>query len=162
MKKLIIPNTVIDQALDISITNKHTVLILKQNTTGEVTYQVANYDHQANYIRQVIAELHYSNGSKIHNDLFHFESDPKIRALMKKAKKIRKLQEEFLPEIEKSENENKEWHKRFRMMKIKYELDNYKIAAITGNKYNSVRSTTQPSKELPRNLKLAVWISEQE
>ena len=161
MEKLFIPTKIIDEALGLSITNDHTVLILKQ-INGELFTRVADYDELGSHRIQVVAELHHRNGSKIHNDQFHFESDPKIRALIKKAKKIRKRQKALGIKNDKFEKENKEWHKRFRIMKIKYELDNSKIAEITGNKYNSVRSTTQPNKDFPRNLKLAVWISEQE
>lgn len=36
------------------------------------------------------------------------------------------------------------------------------IAEVTGNTYDSVRSTTRPNaKVFPRNLKLAVWVFEE-
>lgn len=52
------------------------------------------------------------------------------------------------------------WHKRFKAMKSGLGLTNSDIADITGNSADSVKSVTQPNKEIPRWLKLAIVIYE--
>ena len=52
------------------------------------------------------------------------------------------------------------WHNRFKAMKSGLGLTNSDIADITGNSANSVKSVTQPNKEIPRWLKLAIVIYE--
>jgi len=45
-------------------------------------------------------------------------------------------------------------------MKSALKLTNVDISEITGNTYDSVKSTTQPNKPFPRNLKLAIVVYE--
>ena len=52
------------------------------------------------------------------------------------------------------------WHNRFKAMKLGLGLTNSDIADITGNSADSVKSVTQPNKEIPRWLKLAIVIYE--
>lgn len=52
------------------------------------------------------------------------------------------------------------WHERFKAMKSGLELTNSDIADITGNSADSVKSVTQPNKEIPRWLKLAIVVYE--
>lgn len=52
------------------------------------------------------------------------------------------------------------WHNRFKAMKSGLGLTNSDIADITGNSADSVKSVTQPNKEIPRWLKLAIVIYE--
>jgi len=52
------------------------------------------------------------------------------------------------------------WHDRFKAMKSGLELTNSDIAEITGNSADSVKSVTQPNKEIPRWLKLAIVVYE--
>jgi len=52
------------------------------------------------------------------------------------------------------------WHSRFKAMKKGLNLTNSDIADIIGNSADSVKSVTQPNKELPRWLKLAIVIYE--
>jgi len=52
------------------------------------------------------------------------------------------------------------WHDRFKAMKTGLKLTNSDIADITGNSADSVKSVTQPNKEIPRWLKLAIVIYE--
>lgn len=52
------------------------------------------------------------------------------------------------------------WHDRFKAMKSGLELTNSDIADITGNSADSVKSVTQPNKEIPRWLKLAIVVYE--
>ena len=52
------------------------------------------------------------------------------------------------------------WHNRFKAMKLGLGLTNSDIADITGNSSDSVKSVTQPNKEIPRWLKLAIVIYE--
>ena len=52
------------------------------------------------------------------------------------------------------------WHDRFKAMKKGLGYTNSDIAEITGNSSDSVKSTTQPNKELPRWLKLSIVIYE--
>lgn len=52
------------------------------------------------------------------------------------------------------------WHKRFKAMKLELGLTNSDIADITGNSADSVKSVTQPNKEIPRWLKLAIVVYE--
>ena len=52
------------------------------------------------------------------------------------------------------------WHSRFKAMKSGLGLNNPDIAQITGNSSDSVKSVTQPNKEIPRWLKLAIVVYE--
>jgi hypothetical protein len=52
------------------------------------------------------------------------------------------------------------WHDRFKAMKKGLGYTNSDISEITGNSPDSVKSTTQPNKELPRWLKLSIVIYE--
>ena len=52
------------------------------------------------------------------------------------------------------------WHDRFKAMKKGLGLTNSDIANIIGNTSDSIKSTTQPNKELPRWLKLAIVVFE--
>lgn len=52
------------------------------------------------------------------------------------------------------------WHERFKAMKKDLRLTNSDIAEITGNSADSVKSVTQPNKEIPRWLKLAIVVHE--
>lgn len=52
------------------------------------------------------------------------------------------------------------WHERFKEMKRQLGYTNADIAKITGNTSDSIKSSTQPNKEIPRWLKLAIVISE--
>ena len=52
------------------------------------------------------------------------------------------------------------WHDRFKAMKRHLNLTNSDISEITGNTYNSVKTTTQPNKDLPRWARLAVVVFE--
>ena len=52
------------------------------------------------------------------------------------------------------------WHERYKAMKLGLELTNSDIADITGNSADSVKSVTQPNKEIPRWLKLAIVVYE--
>jgi hypothetical protein len=52
------------------------------------------------------------------------------------------------------------WHDRFKAMKSGLGLTNSDIAEITGNSADSVKSVTQPNKEIPRWLKLAIVVYE--
>lgn len=52
------------------------------------------------------------------------------------------------------------WHERYRAMKSALKLTNADIAEITGNSADSVKSVTQPNKDLPRWLKLAIVVYE--
>jgi len=52
------------------------------------------------------------------------------------------------------------WHERYKEMKSGLGLTNSDIAEITGNSADSVKSVTQPNKEIPRWLKLAIVVYE--
>lgn len=52
------------------------------------------------------------------------------------------------------------WHKRFKAMKSGLGFTNSDIAEITGNSADSVKSVTQPNKEIPRWLKLSIVVYE--
>lgn len=52
------------------------------------------------------------------------------------------------------------WHQRFKEMKDGLDYTNSDIAVITGNTPDSIKSSTQPKKEIPRWLKLAIVIYE--
>jgi DNA-binding XRE family transcriptional regulator len=52
------------------------------------------------------------------------------------------------------------WHNRFKAMKSGLGLTNSDIAEIIGNSTDSVKSVTQPNKEIPRWLKLAIVVYE--
>ena len=52
------------------------------------------------------------------------------------------------------------WHNRYKAMKTGLGLTNSDIAEITGNSSDSVKSVTQPNKEIPRWLKLAIVVFE--
>ena len=53
-----------------------------------------------------------------------------------------------------------DWHNRFKSMKKDLGYKNKDIAGIIGNTEDSVKSTTQPNKDIPRWLKLAIVIYE--
>lgn len=52
------------------------------------------------------------------------------------------------------------WHERLKAMKKGLKLNNRDISEITGNTYDSIKSTTQPNKDIPRWLRLAVVVYE--
>ena len=52
------------------------------------------------------------------------------------------------------------WHERFKEMKKGLGYTNSDIAEITGNTADSIKSSTQPNKEMPRWLKLAIVVYE--
>jgi len=52
------------------------------------------------------------------------------------------------------------WHKRYKAMKKGLGYTNSDIANITGNTTDSIKSTTQPNKDIPRMLKLAIVVFE--
>ena len=52
------------------------------------------------------------------------------------------------------------WHKRYKAMKSGLGLTNSDISDITGNSADSVKSVTQPNKEIPRWLKLSIVVYE--
>ena len=52
------------------------------------------------------------------------------------------------------------WHNRYKTMKSALKLTNADISDIIGNTADSVKSTTQPNKDLPRWLKLAIVVYE--
>jgi hypothetical protein len=52
------------------------------------------------------------------------------------------------------------WHKRFKAMKSGLGMKNADIAEIIGNTPDSVRSVTQPNRDIPRWLKLAIVVYE--
>lgn len=52
------------------------------------------------------------------------------------------------------------WHERYKEMKSGLGLTNSDIAQIIGNSADSVKSVTQPNKEIPRWLKLAIVVYE--
>ncbi len=53
-----------------------------------------------------------------------------------------------------------DWHNRFKEMKKGMGYTNSDIAEITGNTKDSIKTTTQPNKDLPRWLKLSIVIYE--
>ncbi len=53
-----------------------------------------------------------------------------------------------------------DWHERYKAMKSALGLTNADIGEIIGNSADSVKTVTQPNKELPRWLKLAIVIYE--
>jgi hypothetical protein len=52
------------------------------------------------------------------------------------------------------------WHKRFKAMKLYMSWTNADIAEITGNTPESVATITQPSRDFPRSLKVAIVVFE--
>ena len=52
------------------------------------------------------------------------------------------------------------WHERYKAMKSALKLTNADISDIIGNTPDSVKSTTQPNKDLPRWLKLVIVVYE--
>ena len=52
------------------------------------------------------------------------------------------------------------WHERYKAMKKELGLSNSDIAEIIGNSADSVKSVTQPNKEITRWLKLAIVVHE--
>ena len=52
------------------------------------------------------------------------------------------------------------WHDRFKAMKKTLGLNNQDIADITELNYNSIKNQTQPNKDIPKWLKLAIVIFE--
>ena len=53
-----------------------------------------------------------------------------------------------------------DWHSRYKAMKSALKLTNADISDIIGNTPDSVKSTTQPNKDLPRWSKLAIVVFE--
>lgn len=51
-----------------------------------------------------------------------------------------------------------DWHRKFKEMKSELGLTNSDIAEIIGNSADSVKSVTQPKKDIPRWLKLGIVI----
>jgi len=52
------------------------------------------------------------------------------------------------------------WHNRYKEMKKNLGYTNNDIAEIIGNTPDSIKSSTQPNKDIPRWLKLAIVIFE--
>ncbi len=52
------------------------------------------------------------------------------------------------------------WHKRYREMKKGLGYTNLDIAEITGHTPDTIKSITQPNREFPRWMKLAIVIYE--
>jgi DNA-binding XRE family transcriptional regulator len=52
------------------------------------------------------------------------------------------------------------WHKRFKQMKKELGYTNNDIAEITELNYDSIKNQTQPNKDIPKWLKLAIVIFE--
>ena len=52
------------------------------------------------------------------------------------------------------------WHKRFKAMKKVLGYTNKDIAEITDLSYDSIKNQTQPNKDIPKWLKLAIVIFE--
>lgn len=52
------------------------------------------------------------------------------------------------------------WNERYKAMKKALGYTNKDIAEITGNSTDSIKSVTQPNKEIPRWLKLAIVVYE--
>ena len=52
------------------------------------------------------------------------------------------------------------WHNRFKAMKKGLGITNSDISYIIGNSSDSVKSVTQPNKDIPRWLKLAIVVYE--
>ncbi len=52
------------------------------------------------------------------------------------------------------------WHSRFKQLKKTLGYTNKDISELIGNTEDSVKSTTQPNKEIPRWLKLAIVVFE--
>ena len=52
------------------------------------------------------------------------------------------------------------WHNRYKAMKKGLGYTNSDIAKITGNTTDSIKSTTQPNKDIPRWLRLAIVVYE--
>lgn len=53
-----------------------------------------------------------------------------------------------------------DWNERYKAMKKALGYTNKDIAEITGNSEDSVKTVTQPNKEIPRWLKLAIVVFE--
>ncbi len=51
-------------------------------------------------------------------------------------------------------------HIKFKSLKKSLNLTNADIAKITGSTTDSIKSVTQPNKELPRWLKFAIYVFE--
>tara|TARA_R110001592_G_scaffold337508_1_gene624217 strand:+ start:10551 stop:10742 length:192 start_codon:yes stop_codon:yes gene_type:complete len=52
------------------------------------------------------------------------------------------------------------WHNRYIAMKKELGLTNSDISEITGNTPDSIRTVTQKNKELPRWIKLSIYVYE--
>jgi len=52
------------------------------------------------------------------------------------------------------------WHERYKAMKSGLGLTNSDIAEITGNTPDSIKTVTQPNRDIPRLLKLAIVVYE--
>ncbi len=82
---------------------------------------------------------------------------------MKKSKRdlVKKNIKEMQVTLIQQQKKNKmNWHNRYKTMKSGLGLTNSDIAEITGNSADSVKSVTQPNKDIPRWLKLAIVIYE--
>lgn len=53
-----------------------------------------------------------------------------------------------------------DWSERYKAMKKALRYTNKDIAEITGNSEDSVKTVTQPNKDIPRWLKLAIVVFE--
>lgn len=53
-----------------------------------------------------------------------------------------------------------DWHGRYKNMKSSLGWTNKDVAEITGNTPDSIKTVTQPNKEIPRWLKLAIVVFE--
>ena len=54
----------------------------------------------------------------------------------------------------------KTWNERYKAMKKAFKWTNEDVAELTGNTVDSIKSMTQPSKGLPRNMKFAIIVFE--
>ena len=52
-------------------------------------------------------------------------------------------------------------HQRYKQLKKDLKLTNKKVAKIVGITADSVKTVTQPNRELPGWLKFAIWVHEQ-
>lgn len=52
------------------------------------------------------------------------------------------------------------WHERYNAMKVGMGLTNADVAELTGNTHDSIKNSTQPKKEFPRLLRMAIVVYE--
>ena len=55
---------------------------------------------------------------------------------------------------------NMNWNQRYKRLKAGLKLTNKDVAEITGHTPNSIKTVTQPNKDFPRALKLAIVVYE--